>query len=234
MKDGEIPILCYVTDRRSLSVAPGIWPESALVEKIAAIAADGVDWGQIREKDLDARPLAALTRDAIAMRHTARVIVNDRLDVAINEGAGGLHLGESSLPISEPVRRVKRSGSAAVHGDRDVASQLPVGASNSFLIGASCHSLEGALTAVKDGADYIFFGPIFATPSKAKFGEPQGVKKLVEVCSAASVPVIAIGGITLDNAEDCVAAGAAGIAAIRLFQDAADPARIVSTLKKLR
>jgi thiamine-phosphate pyrophosphorylase len=90
------------------------------------------------------------------------------------------------------------------------------------------------MAAARDGADYIFFGPVFATPSKERFGEPQGVKKLAAVCSAVSVPVIAIGGITLENAGECIAAGAAGIAAIRLFQNAAEPAQVVSVLKKLR
>jgi thiamine-phosphate pyrophosphorylase len=231
--DREIPILCYVTDRRSLSAASGA-SQSALAEKIAAIAAAGVDWVQIREKDLPGRELAALTREAIARRSASRIIVNDRLDVAITAGAGGIHLGEASLPVADVAKWVNRSDSGVVVSDDGVASQFPVAASEGFLIGASSHSLEGAKAAVRDGADYIFFGPVFATPSKAKFGEPQGVKHLAAVCGAVAVPVIAIGGITLANAGECVAAGAAGVAAIRLFQDAADPAQVVSTLKTLR
>jgi thiamine-phosphate pyrophosphorylase len=225
--DRENPILCYVTDRRSPFAPSGVAVETALVEKIAAIAGVGVDWLQIREKDLPGGDLAALTREAIARtravgaNRAARVIVNDRVDVAIAEGASGVHLGESGLPVAEVTRWAH--------------SQFPVRAGGDFLIGASCHSLEGAKAAVQDGADYIFFGPVFATPSKAKFGEPQSVKKLAAVCSAVvSVPVIAIGGITLENAGECIAVGAAGIAAIRLFQDAADPVGIVSALKKLR
>jgi thiamine-phosphate pyrophosphorylase len=227
--DREIPILCYVTDRRSL-------PREAtdLVEKIGGIAAAGVDWVQIREKDLPGRELAALTRKAIARRSASRIIVNDRLDVAITESAGGVHLGETSLPVADVAKWVNRSDSGVVVSDDGAASQFPVAASGDFLIGASCHSLEGAKAAVRDGADYIFFGPVFATPSKAKFGEPQGVKNLAAVCGAVAVSVIAIGGITLGNAGECIAAGAAGIAAIRLFQDAADPGQVVSTLKKLR
>ncbi|MBV8513933.1 MAG: thiamine phosphate synthase, partial [Acidobacteria bacterium] len=120
---------------------------------------------------------------------------------------------------AEVVQWVRSKGSALVRKE--------------FLIGASCHSLESAKAALRDGADYIFFGPVFATPSKAKFGEPQGVKKLGAVCGAVNVPVIAIGGITLDNAGQCIEAGALGIAAIRLFQDAVEPAQIVSSLKKL-
>ena len=164
-----------------------------------------------------------------------RIIVNDRADVALTEGAGGVHLGEAGLPVADVVRWVKRAESGAALRERAAeSSQFPISASDDFLIGVSCHSLEGAKNAVRDGADYIFFGPVFATPSKAKFGEPQGVAKLAAVCGAVDVPVIAIGGITLENAGECIAAGAAGVAAIRLFQDAADPAQIVSTLKKLR
>jgi thiamine-phosphate pyrophosphorylase len=211
--DRENPILCYVTERQSLSAQSGTPAETALVEKIATIAAAGVDWVQIREKDLAGRQLAEVTRGAIARRGAARIIVNDRLDVAITEGAGGVHLGEAGLPVAQVARWVD---------------------SDDFLIGASCHSLEGAASAMRDGADYIFFGPVFATPSKMSFGEPQGVQKLRTICDAVSVPVIAIGGITLDNAGECIAAGAAGIAAIRLFQDATEPAQIVSGLKKLR
>jgi thiamine-phosphate pyrophosphorylase len=234
----ENPILCYVTDRRSLLVPSAA--VATLAEKIVAIAAAGVDWVQIREKDLSARELAALTREAIARsraagsKHAAQIIVNDRLDVALAEGAGGVHLGEASLPVAEVAKWVKRSESGVAVGDAGAASQFPAAANRDFLIGASCHSLEGAKAAVSDRAGYIFFGPVFATPSKVKFGEPQGVKKLAAVCSAVPVPVIAIGGITLENAGKCIAAGAAGIAAIRLFQDADKPARVVSQLKQLR
>ena len=233
MIDRETPILCYVTDRRSLSpTAAG--SDSALVEKIEAVAAAGLDWVQIREKDLPGRELAALTRESVARRSTARIVVNDRLDVAVSESAGGVHLGEASLPVVDVAKWVNRSESGVVVSDHGAASQFPVAASGDFLIGASCHSLDGAKAAVRGGADYIFFGPVFATPSKAKFGEPQGAEKLAMVCSAVPVPVIAIGGITLENAGECIAAGAAGIAAIRLFQDASNPAHVISNLKKLR
>jgi thiamine-phosphate pyrophosphorylase len=237
-----------VTDRRSLSApaveraapAASVAESSRLVEKIASIAVAGVDWVQIREKDLAARQLAALTREVIARTRVvgsncaARIIVNDRVDVAVTEKAGGVHLGETSLPVSDVAKWVKRSASVVVVSDDGVASQFPAAAHEDFLIGTSCHSLESARAAVRDGADYVFFGPVFATPSKAKFGEPQGAKKLAAVCSAVSVPVLAIGGITLENAGECIAAGAVGIAAIRLFQDAAEPERVISALKQLR
>ncbi len=234
MNDRKIPILCYVTDRRSLSASSSVASDEALVGKIAAVAAAGIDWVQIREKDLPARQLAALARNAIARVSTSRIIVNDRVDVAVTEGAGGVHLGEAGLPVSDVARWVKRTAAGVVVDDHGTGSQFPARATGDFLIGASCHSLDGAKAAVRDGADYIFFGPVFATPSKAKFGEPQGAEKLAAVCSATPVPVIAIGGITLENVGECVAAGASGIAAIRLFQNSVDPAQVVSTLKELR
>jgi thiamine-phosphate pyrophosphorylase len=218
------PLLCYVTDRRSL---PGVAPEawfSALVQKIEQVASAGVDWVQIREKDLSARELAALTRQILwstassSKRRGARILVNDRLDVALAEHAGGVHLGEKSLPVQEAKRLVQ-------------SSSLQRSASGDFLFGVSCHSLEAAHVAESSGANYIFFGPVFATPSKAAFGAPQGLDRLAEVCRAVAIPVIAIGGITLQNAASCIHAGAAGLAAIRLFQEAHLPATIIESLR---
>jgi thiamine-phosphate pyrophosphorylase len=143
-------------------------------------------------------------------------VVNDRVDVALAERAGGVHLGENSLPLAEAKRLVQ---ARALDSD--------------FLTGVSCHSLEAAKSAAKDGADYLFFGPVFATPSKAPFGSPQGLERLTEVCRAVSRPVLAIGGITLANASACLAAGASGIAAIRLFQDAPDLTSVVRSLEEL-
>jgi thiamine-phosphate pyrophosphorylase len=218
------PLLCYVTDRRSL---PGVAPEawfSALIQKIEQVASAGVDWVQIREKDLSARELAVLTRKilwstaASSKRRGVRILVNDRLDVALAEHADGVHLGEKSLPVQEAKRLVQ-------------SSSLQGSASGDFLFGVSCHSLEAAQVAESFGANYIFFGPVFATPSKAAFGAPQGLDRLAEVCRAVAIPVIAIGGITLQNAASCIHAGAAGLAAIRLFQEAHLPATIIESLR---
>lgn len=214
----QSPLLCYVTDRRSLPVAGSADPIEALTRKIAEIAAAGVDWVQIREKDLTAREIASLTRQALRIvakscgeRSSAtRVLVNDRLDVAIAERAGGVHLGEHSLPLAEAKRLVE-------------SAQRKQGIDASFLIGVSCHSLEAAQAAQRNGADYIFFGPVFRTLSKVAFGAPQGLNRLAEVCRVLSIPVLAIGGINADNAQPCLQAGAAGIAAIRLFQEAGMP-----------
>jgi len=213
-----------VTDRRSLAANDSPEAQETLLLKIGAAVDAGVDWIQIREKDLSGKDCACLTREALqrakksAKRKTAptRILVNDRLDVALSQRAGGLHLGENSLPLAAASRLLENRGER-----------------NDFLIGVSCHSLEAVRTAASGSADYLFFGPVFATPSKAGFGAPQGLERLAEICRAVSVPVLAIGGITLENAADCLAAGASGLAAIRLFQDARNMPSLVQSLQML-
>jgi thiamine-phosphate pyrophosphorylase len=126
-----------------------------------------------------------------------------------------VHFGEESLPLEAAIEWRRSSGRL------------------DFLIGVSCHSLESARAAWRGGADYIFFGPVFATPSKAAFGAPQGIERLREVCASVEIPVLAIGGVNLENARACLEAGAAGIAAIRLFQDASDSAKLAAQLKTI-
>jgi thiamine-phosphate pyrophosphorylase len=218
-------LLCYVTERHSLSELKSPEQQETLLRKIGAAAKAGVDWIQIREKDLSGKDCSSLTREALqrATKYSAskttptRILVNDRLDVALSQGGGGVHLGEKSLPLAVAKRLVENRGER-----------------KDFLIGVSCHSLEAGRTAESDGADYLFFGPIFATPSKAAFGAPPGLARLAELCRAVSIPVLAIGGITLANAADCLAAGASGVAAIRLFQDARDFSSLVPSLRKLK
>ena len=210
------PLLCYVTDRRSLSATRG---EAELLAAIERVAAAGVDWIQIREKDLPGARLAALARAALGCLspHT-RVLVNDRLDVALATGAGGVHLGEESLPAEKVVRWLRTAAGRELSPPK-------------FLVGVSCHALEAARAAEQAGASYVFFGPVFATPSKAAYGAPQGLERLAKVCRTVHIPVLAIGGITAENAAPCLAAGARGLAAIRLFQDAAN---LSETLRGLR
>jgi thiamine-phosphate diphosphorylase len=187
----------------------------ALLGKICDVAAAGVDWIQLREKDLNAKELAALARQAISsIPRSCRVLINDRLDVARAVRAGGVHLGEESIPVQEAKRFVRERGM-----DKD------------FLIGASVHSLEGARSAERDGADYIVFGPIFATSSKEIYGKPQGLEKLADICSEISIPVFAIGGITAENARECYAQEVRGICAIGVFQKASDLATVVKQLR---
>lgn len=213
------PIVCFVTDRKSLGTgAPG----RDLSGVIRSAVHVGVDWIQIREKDLTGREAFALVREALGIAQespvprNARIIVNDRLDVALASGAAGVHLGSQSVPARRVVEW-RRAGNTPAN----------------FLIGASCHSLDEALAAEQAGADYIFFGPIFATPSKARFGAPQGLDRLATVCSRVKIAVLAIGGVNPDNAVDCLLAGAAGIAAIRLFQNAASDHQMREQLEYL-
>jgi thiamine-phosphate pyrophosphorylase len=209
-------LLCYVTDRGSLAATFELaW--KLQLQKIEQAAKAGVDWIQLREKDLSGRNLAKLAEHAILRAGSgSAVLVNDRVDVACALGAPGVHLGEHSLPADEARRLISQRC-----GRED------------FILGVSAHSLEGATQAEQAGADYVIFGPVFATPSKAGFGQPQGVARLQEVCEQLTIPVLAIGGITLEKARDCLAAGAAGIAAIRLFQDAADLDAAVKELRKV-
>jgi thiamine-phosphate pyrophosphorylase len=210
----KTPIICYVTDRKSLGKGDG---GAGVFAKIRAAIAAGVDWVQIREKDLSGRELLGLAREAVAARGGARVIVNDRVDVSLAAGASGVHLGRESL------------------GARDVVSWCRGGhAPADFVVGVSCHSLEEAREAESAGAAYIFFGPIFDTPSKRGMGEPQGVTRLGELCRAVAIPVLAIGGVSEQNAAECVRAGAAGIAAIRMFQDARDAEALKDVVERLR
>jgi thiamine-phosphate pyrophosphorylase len=222
------PILCYVTDRkavkRTFTPSPGgsiskittADPTQALLETIRRATAAGINWIQIREKDLETRKLTELVRLAAegARETGTKILVNDRLDVALAAGAAGVHLGETSLLV-ETVAEWRRS---AGHAE--------------FRIGASCHSTEAARAAEGAGADYIFFGPVFATPSKSAFGSPQGIERLGDACRAVRIPVLAIGGVTVGNAHSCFAAGAAGVAAIRLFQESEDLSVVVKRLRR--
>lgn len=187
--------------------------------RIRTAIAAGADWVQIREKDLPGRELLELARAAVSVATTGKalVFVNDRLDVALAAGAAGVHLGGESMSAREVIRWC-RSGNA------------PAG----FQVGVSCHKLEEARETERAGAAYAFFGPIFDTPSKREFGPPQGIAKLAEVCSAVRIPVIAIGGVGADNGAECIRAGAGGIAAIRMFQEARDAAGLREAVARLR
>ena len=135
---------------------------------------------------------------AIARSSTTQLLVNDRFDVARAAGADGVHLTARSLPAS-------------------IVRQI---CGEDFLIGVSTHSLEEASNARAEGADFVVFGPVFETPLKQIYGAPQGLEKLREVTDALKgFPVLAIGGINLDNAAECIRAGVSGIAGISLFNE---------------
>jgi thiamine-phosphate pyrophosphorylase len=196
--------LCYITDRHGIAPLP-------LLQRLQAIAEAGVDLIQLREKDLASRELLGLAKSAVeaSRRSRTRIVVNDRLDVAMAAGAHGVHLGGMSAQ-AETVRR---------HVDKD------------FLVGVSCHSMEEALKAEAGGAEYILLGPIFDTPSKRQYGPPLGLSKLSEIANRIKIPLLALGGITVVRVRPCLDAGATGIAAIRLFQE--DPS-VAERIQELR
>jgi thiamine-phosphate pyrophosphorylase len=185
-------IRCYITSRGSLPAG------ASLIDNIARNLNAGVEWVQIREKDLSARDLFDLTAQVLGLPNPrkSRILVNTRVDVALAAGAAGAHLP---------------AGSPAPHFWRALT---PPG----FLIGVSCHTIDEVRAAQDQGADYAVFGPVFPPRSKAAGLEPRGIEGLVQAVRTVRIPVLALGGITAANVENCIQAGAAGIAAISLYQ----------------
>lgn len=187
----------------------------AVVEEALA---GGVRCVQLREKDLPPSELLALARHLREMtaRHGALLLINDRIDVALAVGADGVHLGETALPA-------------------DIARQL-LGPER--LIGVSCHDRQGALAAAEKGADFITFGPVYHTPSKAAYGKPVGIGRLADVARSLPIPVFALGGVKGEQIPELLAAGAAGIALISAVIAAEEPQEqtrlLISLLQSLR
>lgn len=178
----------FITDRKQLG---GI---DALLQCIARNIAQGVEYIQIREKDLPTRELAALVRSALVIRanRPTKILVNTRADIAIACGADGVH-----LPSDTPILNYRIPG---------------------FLTGVSCHTIEDLIEAQTAHASFAVFGPVFSPRSKSHTGSTTGLAQLRQAAKAVCIPVFALGGITLENAPSCIEAGAAGIAAITLFQ----------------
>lgn len=197
-------LLYAVTDRRRIA--------EPLPSYLARLVDAGVDYVQIREKDLSDRELYSLTQAAVELpRRRTKILVNERTDIALAARADGVHLPANSAAPSR-VRRIAPDG---------------------FVIGVSCHSAEEARRAGDEGADFAVFGPVFETPAKKEYGPAQGLDRLERACRAATIPVMALGGVRLENAPQCLEAGAAGIAAISLFQEGRSPAEAAAALREL-
>ena len=214
-------ILYYITDRRQF---PGSDTEQRrrLLEKIAEAARAGVDYIQLREKDLGGRELERLAGEAMAAVRqarrtgsTTRLLINSRADVALATGADGVHL---------PADDISPDDVRAIWASSTRNQKLET---RNCLLGVSCHSLVEVERAEAQGADFAVFGPVFEKPGAVT----QGVEALQRVCRRpqARMPVRALGGITLENAGECLRAGAAGVAGIRLFQQS----DIASTVRHL-
>jgi thiamine-phosphate pyrophosphorylase len=213
------PLLYLITDRQTLRrhpakpEAPDDW--GAQLEVISIAAAAGCQLIQIRERDLNARALVELTRAAcaVAQPHGARVLVNDRVDVALAAEADGVHLRASSFQAIDARAIAQRCGR------------------EDFLIGASVHTMGEAEEAER-AADFVVCGPVYLTPSKQSYGPPLGIEGFAAIAHAVEIPTLALGGVKMENFHLPLSSGAAGIAAIGLFTEPTTIEERVRTILK--
>ncbi len=215
-------LLYYITDRTHF---PGddANRRRCLLGKVAEAARSGVDYIQLRERDLSARELETLARQAVhTIRESVslrtenrepptRLLINSRTDVAIATGADGVHLRSDDISPSEVRRLWKQCGAGAIP-----------------TVAASCHTPDEVANAAQENADFAVFAPVFEKHA-APGTPPAGIEALRQACRH-HIPVLALGGITPQNAPQCLHAGAAGIAAIRLFQEN-EISEVVRTLR---
>jgi thiamine-phosphate pyrophosphorylase len=245
-------LLYYITDRNAF---PG--DESTrrrrVLEKVSEAARAGVDYIQLREKDLAGRELESLARDAAGLVGQLRtensdvktaLLINSHVDVALAVGADGVHLRSDDITPQE-VKNIWElaAGTPTLRTLRRVGQPRSCGAGTparesrprSPLIGVSCHSPAEVADAATNGASFAVFAPVFEKVSRsendASAARPAGLAQLEEACRA-DIPVLALGGVAVANARSCLESGAAGIAAIRLFQDN-DIAQVVHSLRRL-
>lgn len=214
----EGPLLYYITDRAAF---PGDerTRRHRLLEKIAEAALHGIDYIQLREKDLSAGELESLARQALNIIRTLKTqiealrtafLINSRTDIAMATGADGVHLPAEDISTVEVraawKRGVSESSALARHGSRSKP-----------IVGVSCHSLREVAQASAKGATFAVFAPVFEK-NDSPAARPAGLDALRQA-SELEIPVVALGGVTLENAASCIAAGASGVAGIRLFQE---------------
>ncbi len=220
----------YITDRNQF---PGTDVErrARLLERIGQAAEAGVDCIQLREKDMAAQPLAHLAEEALRRiePHRTKLLINSRLDIALAVGAAGVHLTSGDFTASQARTIVAGAG-------RRVQSR-------DFLVGVSCHSVGEVRLAADEGADFAVLAPIFekvlapmaVLPATKETGRGArlpgiGIEAIREAVRSTNLPILALGGVSLSNAATCLMAGAAGVAAIRLFQEG----DVGETVRRLR
>jgi len=207
-------LLYFITDRSQFRGDERA-RRRALLAKVAEAARARVDYIQLREKDLSTRELETLAREVVvAVREnqlatgywplTTRLIINSRTDIALAAGADGVHL---------------RAEDAAPHEVRhvlEVSAHRPL-TTDHFMVAASCHTAADVFHAESEKADFAVFAPVFEKKDAPGI-QPAGIAALREACRA-KIPVLALGGVTIENAASCLKTGAAGVAGIRLFQE---------------
>ena len=213
-------LLYYITDRSQFAGDEAA-RRARLLATIAQAARCGVDYIQLREKDLSTRDLETLAREAVALRTENQklktvFLINSRTDIALACGAQGVHLRSNDISPSEV---------------RKIWTQCGAGARARVTVGVSCHTRAEVARAAQEGADFAVFGPVFEKKARRSARSPHRSRALQEACQE-KIPVLALGGITLENAEACIQAGAAGIAAIRLFQEN-EMEKVVAALRRL-
>ena len=211
--DPARPLIYLITSGVTTSTTtPESQEFSSILNLVEAATAAEVSLVQLREKALSARVLYELALRSVAVTSgtSTRLLVNDRFDIALAAGADGVQLTSISMP-ADAVRRTCGS---------------------QFLIGVSAHSFKEAETARERQADFVLFGPVFETESKRSFGAPQGLTKLREITHELNeFPVIAIGGISVDSAAECVEAGAIGVAGITMLSDPATMSSVIDSIR---
>lgn len=183
-----------------------------VVDVVRAALRGGAPAIQLRMKDAQAREMTEAARTLLAETRAAGALlfINDRVDVALAVGADGAHVGQDDLPVAA-ARRIAPPG---------------------FLLGVSAETAELARAAEAHGADYVGVGPVYHTGSKSDAGDAVGTERIARVAAAVRIPVIGIGGITVENAPPVIHAGAAGVAVISAIMRAADPAAAARALMR--
>ncbi len=204
MLRAPLPPLYLITDRHLVR------PDQKFFDTLEGLLMAGVRMVQLREKDLPAQQLYEMAQRlrVITKHHNCLLLINDRIDIAMAVNADGVHLrGDSLTPA--------------------VARDL---LGSDKLIGVSTHSKEEVVTAVQQQADFVTFGPVFYTPSKAGYGSPKGLTELLDTCRSAPLPVYALGGITVTNTPAIMTTGAHGVAVISTLMAATNPTTVCQKL----